>query len=153
MSKDGQNAQTFQNKVNGAKDAHLFHQHFCHNSSANSKLRFCPKHNILTNFCQLLLPFKASKLSAQKLLCIGTKDVGKIDSLCLYYQTFYNVFCHSVFATISHFHSSLLFMSKAGSQPYDFSPLRGSTMVNSSLVCTCYTSLEMTNNSKHYSLL
>jgi hypothetical protein len=65
---DLRNAQTFQNKVNGAKDARLFHQHFCHNSTANSRLRFCTKHHILTNSCQTLLPFKASKSSAQKLL-------------------------------------------------------------------------------------
>jgi hypothetical protein len=41
---------------------------------------FCTEHDILGTFCQMLLPLKRQRLSAQKLLCFGIKNVGEIDN-------------------------------------------------------------------------
>jgi hypothetical protein len=63
---------------------------FCFtNISAESLLyildyKFCTEHHILVHFCQLLLPLKASKISAQKLLFIGTQNVDEIDHRALF---------------------------------------------------------------------
>ena len=40
---------------------------------------FCFEHHIWTHFYLMLLPLKASKFSAQKLLCFGAKNFGEID--------------------------------------------------------------------------
>jgi hypothetical protein len=40
---------------------------------------FCIAWHILARVCQMLLPLKASKIYAQKLVCFGTKNVGVID--------------------------------------------------------------------------
>ncbi len=59
-----------------------------------------------------------------------------------------------MFAYVSHFHFSLIFLSNARSLPLECSHVRGSTLVSSSLASKCQkTWEEMTNVSKHSSLL
>ncbi len=59
-----------------------------------------------------------------------------------------------MFACVSHFLISLIFVSKAWSLPLEESHVRGSTLVSSSLACKCQkTREEMTNIGRHSSLL
>ncbi len=58
-----------------------------------------------------------------------------------------------MFAPISHFHPCLIFASKAGSQPLELGPVRGSTLVSSSPIRKYCTRAELTGNGKHPSLL
>jgi len=70
------NAKRRQHKVNGTKR--------CSNISAEILLHvlgnsFCTERHILAHFCRMLLPLKASKISATKLLYFCTKIFDEID--------------------------------------------------------------------------
>ncbi len=58
-----------------------------------------------------------------------------------------------MFANVSCFQPSLIFRGKARSQPLDLSPIRGSTLVSSSLACRCHPRVAVTDIRKHSSLL
>ncbi len=58
-----------------------------------------------------------------------------------------------MFSKVSHFHPRIIFRGKCGSQPLELSPIRGSTLVSSSLACKCYPRVEVTDFRKHSSLL
>ncbi len=60
------NAQTRQHKVNGTKDAVLFHQHFCLNVTVYLGESSCAEHRILAHFCQNAGAIKASKIVCAK---------------------------------------------------------------------------------------
>jgi hypothetical protein len=75
------NAHRHQHEVNGAKDAVLFHQHFCQNFNAYFWLQ--PLHRA-PYFGTLVLNALAIKriqnYLPQKLLCLGNKNVCEIQS-------------------------------------------------------------------------
>jgi hypothetical protein len=73
------NSQKYQHKVNGPKDAVLFKQYFCLNFDGYLKLLLLHSMPHFAAYLPKWLPFKASKLFAQKLPCFGTKSVGEID--------------------------------------------------------------------------
>jgi hypothetical protein len=59
-------AQRHQHKVKGAKDAVLFHQHFCHNCLHFLGYSFWAICHILAHFHLTLLPLKALKMMCAK---------------------------------------------------------------------------------------
>jgi hypothetical protein len=58
-----------------------------------------------------------------------------------------------VFVTSIHFHPSLIFVGNARSLPLEWSSIRGSTLVGSSLACKYKTRVEVNVCGKHSSLL
>jgi len=57
-----------------------------------------------------------------------------------------------VFAIAIPFYPGLIFEGKARSQPLEWDPLRGSTLVSSSLACKYKAKVEVTDSGKHSSL-
>jgi hypothetical protein len=77
------NAQRCQHKVNAAKDAALFHWHFCWNFTAYFRLQLL---HWVPYFGECSCHEKHRKLSAEMLLGFGAKNVGEIDPCMTYFH-------------------------------------------------------------------
>ncbi len=76
------NAQRCQNKVNDAKDAALFHQHFRWNYLSYFKLQLLCRAPYFGEYLLNAVAIKNhKKLSVQKRLCFPAKNVNEIDQL------------------------------------------------------------------------
>jgi hypothetical protein len=60
------NAQSFQHKVNGIKDAILYHQQFCKNFTAYFRQQHLHRAPYFGTFYQMLMPLRAFKIISAK---------------------------------------------------------------------------------------
>jgi hypothetical protein len=74
------NAQRHKHKVNSTNILFCFRNISDKISPHILGYNICADRHILAHFCQMPLPFKAPKISSQKLLCFGTKYFAEINA-------------------------------------------------------------------------